>query len=51
MRVLEFLGMFESVGRSTALLLYRAATVSGLRVAKALFHREKRPLTWSVVAA
>jgi len=49
MRALVFLGMLETVGRSTAFLLYLEATVAGLPVAKALFQRLKRSLTYGTV--
>jgi len=45
MRALVSLGVSETVGRSTASLLYLEATVFELPVAKALFHRVKRALT------
>jgi len=39
------LGISETVGRRSPFLLYLAATVADLRVAKALFQRVKRSLT------
>ena len=45
MRALVLRGVSETVGRSTALLEYLAATVVELRVARALFQRLKNPLT------